>query len=60
MGYGVVSTWTLYSCISVIRLSRTTYFCAHSFQNGLPVAFTVPDSKPNTTTVSPSVTNSPG
>jgi hypothetical protein len=58
--YEVSFTWMLYSSISVIRPSLTTYFCAHSFRNGFPVAFTVPDSKPITTTVSFSVTNSPG
>lgn len=54
------STLMLYSSISVISPSRTTYFCAHSLRNGFPVALTVPDSKPITTTVSFSVTNSRG
>jgi hypothetical protein len=41
----VVSTRMSYSSIfSVIRLSRTTYFCTHPFRNGFPVAFTVPAS----------------
>jgi hypothetical protein len=31
-----------YSAISVIRPSRTTHFCTHSFRNGLRVAFTCP------------------
>jgi hypothetical protein len=31
-----------YSSISVIRPSRTTHFCIHSFRNGFPVAFTCP------------------
>ena len=36
----------LYSAISTIWLSCTTYFCVHSFLNGCPVARTVPDSFP--------------
>src|SRR5690606_10907082 len=38
------STWTLYSAISTIWPSFTTYFCVHSLRNGCPVARTVPAS----------------